>query len=225
MGHRQRSHSAALLLVLAAGLCAGVSAWGEDMVSISFSHRRLNAYYEHNFGVAVPTECYRNNYASPYRVYADSIDTSDPGQQGFKFFVNITDCAMASSPCCDKNLEKLVIRTSLTKATIKEVWFESTEAQYTVDDYGVTIELAVTPSMSSTGAGSVVTIFTDKSVSTWRGLCPLGRSGDRCDYIAYSSGASCCQQRVAMIASDFAQNQTDTTAVPPPPPVRPPPPP
>lgn len=95
-------------------------AWGGasvDSVSIAYTHRRLAAYYEHNFGESIPAPCVSSSYFSPYRFYSTSVDAqTNPTSQQVTTYLSFeltTTACQDSIPgsCCTANLDQLVIRT------------------------------------------------------------------------------------------------------------------
>lgn len=100
---------------------AGATAWGSELdflartsVSDFSTGRSLSAYFEHNFGSSVATQCFRSSYLSPYRLYARSLtpqQTTDDLSL-VEFELATVDC-LVPNPCCSAALDRLVIRTGV----------------------------------------------------------------------------------------------------------------
>lgn len=119
-------------------ISAGALSWNSDeVVSLRFAHRRLAAYYEHNFGVSLPSKCYRSNYFSPYRLYSDTAVDNEDGSNLLSFQLITTNCTnacpagdAACKECCTANLDKLVIRAGGNAVHQKHQGTQSSGSSY-----------------------------------------------------------------------------------------------
>ncbi|GFH06330.1 predicted protein [Haematococcus lacustris] len=143
----------------------GVVSCLDDVVSLPYPHRHLNAYYPHNFGASIATKCFRSSMYSPYRLYSTSI-TTGPDISLVGFQLSAGPCPVPGAACCSANLEKLVIRTAGTPFNISGVVLDGVNVPFTISELGVTLTgLAMTPSMPI----SRVTLITNNTGTTQTG--------------------------------------------------------
>lgn len=82
-------------------------------MSSGYSRRLLQAYYQRNFGINMPGQCFSSTYYSPYRMYfLDQRFDNDANTAEFLFQVDVSTCAVSGAFCCDKHLSHLLLRTS-----------------------------------------------------------------------------------------------------------------